>query len=233
MISTAWVAVISLTVSGGALPAWETAARSWVEADWTWQGAKGEALKSAVTQRDEATRQLRAHPPRAEEIGRAIRSGDPGLRLAAMACVVVLEHSTEEIVHLLVNVLETNDLRQRLMAVRALARSDGAWTAQLESRISVALLRDPSPGVRIEATPLLLRMEASHAAPIFAVMFGESVMSCPSFLFQAVASLGPGMVSAVAAAIDAGGTARAREAFVCAKRTAQAPDYAPSKLDPR
>lgn len=220
-ISTAAGALVALVASAGSPLAWQGAAHSWVEADEALKVAVGRiAMESAWTRRAEAATQLQAHRPRADDVERAVRSSDPALRLAAMASVVVLEEPTEEIVRLLVIAVETDDLPQRLMALRALARSGGAQTAPFEARISAALLRDPAPGIRVESYPLLVRMEVPHAAPVFAAMLGEWPGGCPSSLFITVTSLGKEMVAAVAAAIEAGGSDVAREAFACARHAA-------------
>lgn len=217
-ISTALAVLSSLAWGAGVSPTWQASAGAWVEADAMMQAAVGQvAMESTWSQREKAAQQLRRHPPSAAEIERAIRSGDPATRLAAMACVVVREEPSDEIVRLLVNAVETDDPSRRLMALRALARAGGAQTSPFEARLSAALLRDPSPSVRVEAYPLLIRMEMPRAAPVFAAMFGEWTSGCPSDLFRTVASLGKAMVATVDAAIEARGPGRAREAFECAR----------------
>lgn len=217
-ISTALAVLSSLAWGVGVSPTWQASAGAWVEADAMMQAAVGHvAMESTWSQREKAARQLRRYPPSAAEIEHAIRTGDPATRLAAMACVVVLEDPSNEVVRLLVNAVETDDLSRRLMALRALARAGGAQMSQFEARVSAALLRDPSPSVRVEAYPLLIRMEIPRAAPVFAAMFGEWTSGCPSDWFRTVASLGKEMVAAVDAATEAGGSRRARKAFECAR----------------
>lgn len=222
------LAALFLLTSVGDPPPWESTARAWVEADAMLQVEGRDALLNAMALRDDAAKRLWARVPSDKEIECAMRSRDPKRRLAATACVVVLGEPSDEIVRLLVHALKTEDFQRRHMAVRALGRADGAQTSRFELQIFEALLKDPSPAVRIEAYPLLRRMEVAHAAPVFAEIFGEWANECPRDLFDVVASLGDEMVTAVKSAIEREGSAKARKAFECARRTA-----GPKSANPR